>query len=178
MTTGSQSDFARAYGYSKAAITQFKQADRLVFTATGQVDFEASKARIKETADPNRADVARRHAETRERVIAAADLDADGDIDATGGATYQESRAKKEKYLALQAKVDYERSVGDLAERAEVERDWASVGVILRTSLERIPESMSAELAAETDENRIHAMLIEQIESILKQAADQINNLR
>lgn len=176
MTTGNQSDFARAYGYSKAAVTQFKQADRLVFTATGQVDFEASKARIKETADPNRADVSLRHAATRERVMVPEMPD--DDIDGAGGATYQESRAKKEKYLALQAKVDYEKSIGDLAERAEVERDWSAVAVILRTSLERIPESMSAELAAETDENRIHAMLVEQIESILKQAADQINNLR
>ncbi len=173
MTTGTQADFARAYGYSKAAVTQFKQAGRVVFVRDGVLDFEASKKLIAETADPNRDDVAKRHAEKREQKIP----QPEDDVDAAGTATYQESRAKKEKYLALQAKVDYEKSIGDLVERAAVERDWVNVAVVLRLALEQIPESMSAELAAEANENRVHAMLTAKIESILKQASEQINQL-
>lgn len=159
-----QKEFAKLYGVSPAAITQFKKADRLVFTDDGLVDVEASKQRIKDTSDPNRADVARRHAENRGSEIEIDEVDL----------SFQEHRRIREKYLALQEKASYEKSIGQLVERAEVERDWAEVATIMRTSLERLPDLLSAELAVESDPNRIHAMLVEQIEYVLEQAADKI----
>lgn len=76
----------------------------------------------------------------------------------------------------MQAKADYEKSIGELIERAQVERDWANVAIIMRSALERIPDMISAELAAENDHIRIHAILIQNIESALKEAAQTIEN--
>ena len=94
MTTGSQAEFARKYGYSKAAITQFKKAGRLVFVSPGVLDFEASRQRIIDTADPNRADVAKRHAKLRNE-------DNNEYNDTASSNSFQNARTVREKYLAL-----------------------------------------------------------------------------
>lgn len=170
MTTVNQAEFAKILGFSKAAVTKLKNAGRLVFTDDGLVDVEASKERIKETADPNREDVVLRHAEKRGGKVETDKL--------SSGNSFQASRALKEQYHALQAKIDYQTRIGELVERSVVERDWMDVATILRTSLERIPDSMSAVLAAENDQVRVHAMLTEQIEQALKQASEHIVRLQ
>jgi hypothetical protein len=164
MATVNQSEFAKILGYSRAAVTQFKKAGRLVMTEDGLVDVEASKLRIEETADPNRDDVVRRHAENRK-----------SEIKVEGTETsFQASRALREHYLALQEKAAYEKNIGQLVERSEVDHNWAEVATILRTQFEKIPDVLSAELAVETDPNRIHAMLVENIEHALEQASEKI----
>lgn len=171
MTAVNQSEFARMLGFSSVAVTKLKNAGRLVFTEDGLVDVEASKKRIEETSDPRRDDVVRRNAEER-------GSDPGLLSQSPVNASFQESRAMKEQYLALQAKADYETRMGELVERTTVERDWMNVAVILRTSLEKIPDSMAAVLAGESDIDRVHAMLTEQIEQALKQASDHINRLQ
>lgn len=171
MAAVKQSEFAKMLGFSSVAVTKLKNAGRLVFTEDGLVDVEASKKRIEETSDPRRDDVVRRNAEKR-------GSDPGSLSQSPASVSFQESRAMKEQYLALQAKADYEARMGELVERTTVERDWMTVAVILRTSLERIPDSMAAVLAGETDIDRVHAMLIEQIEQALKQASDHINRLQ
>lgn len=171
MTAVKQIKFAKMLGFSDVAVTHLKNAGRLVFTEDGLVDVEASKKRIAETADPRRDDVVRRNAANR-------GSDPGLTSETPANINFQESRAMKERYLALQAKVDYETRMGELVERSTVERDWMNVAVILRTSLERIPDSMAAVIAGETDIERVHAMLTEQIEQALKQAADHINRMQ
>lgn len=171
MTAVKRTEFAKILGFSDVAVTHLKNAGRLVFTEDGLIDVEASKKRIEETSDPRRDDVVRRNAEAR-----GSDPGLLGQSPAS--VSFQESRAMKEQYLALQARVDYETRMGELVERTTVERDWMNVAIILRTSLERIPDSMAAVLAGETDIDRVHAMLTEQIEQALKQAADHINRLQ
>ena len=51
MSAETQIDFAARLGVSRSYITQLKQADRLVMTAAGLVDVEASMA-----ADPKNID--------------------------------------------------------------------------------------------------------------------------
>lgn len=167
MITATQAEFARMLGYSQAAITKFKKSDRLVFTDDGLVDVEASKQRLKDTSDPNRDDVARRHAENRGTEIETDDVDL----------SFQEHRANREKYLALQEKASYEKSIGLLVERAVVERGLDGVSKIIRASFEKLPDILSAELAVESDPNRIHAILVENIEYILSQANEMIKEL-
>lgn len=56
MTTGPQSAFAAAQGWSRSYVSKLKDQDRLVFTADGLVDFAASLERIKATSGaPERA---------------------------------------------------------------------------------------------------------------------------
>lgn len=167
MTIGSQAEYARSRGVSRGVVTEEKKAGRLVFTDDGLVDFEASDRRRKETA--SRDDVKDRHARNKGEKVAE---------QSAAGNSYQEAKALKEKYLALQAKADYEKSIGELVDRADVERDWVEVATIMRSSLERIPDFLSADLAAESDPNRIHAILVEYIESVLEQAANKIKKLK
>lgn len=171
MKTVTLSEFAKLRGVHKSTVTRYKQTGRLVFTDDGLVDVEASNQKIADTADPNRDDVVRRHKKNKETKETKT-----GDEEVSGGA-YQEARAKKEKYHALQAKADYEKSIGLLVERAEVDKAWVDVAVIMRSFLERIPDTLAADLASESDTNRISAILIDQIELVLKQAADQIKAL-
>lgn len=168
MKTATLTEFAALRGVHKSTVTRYKQADRLVFTDDGLIDVDASNKRIKDTADPNRDDVVRRHAEKKNKTY---DIGSDDN-----SASYQASRAKKEKYLALQAKADYEKSIGELVERDQVQRDWTNVAIIMRSALERVPDLLSAELASESDHNRVHAILVENIESALKQASEQIKD--
>lgn len=165
MTAVKAIEFARMMNVNRSTVSRYKRDGRLVFTGDGLVDVDASKRRLKETADPNRDDVVQRH-------IKAKGMEPEEIDEATE--KYQESRAKKEKYLALQAKADYEKSIGELIKREQVELDWANVAEILRSSFERLPDMLSGELAAETDYNRVHAILVENIESILKEASEQI----
>jgi hypothetical protein len=66
MTRESKSAFARRLGVSKSYVSrELAQSGRLVM-ADGLVDVEASLARIDATKDPNRADVAQRHAAARD----------------------------------------------------------------------------------------------------------------
>ncbi len=167
MKTATLSEFAKLRDVNKSTVTRYKQSGRLVFTNDGLVDVEASNQRIADTADPNRDDVVRRHAKNKGIEIG----------DETGGGAYQEARAKKEKYHALQAKADYEKSIGLLVARAEVDKAWVDVAVIMRSALERIPDTLAADLASESDPTRINAILVDQIELILKQAADQLKVL-
>src|SRR5574337_2024838 len=58
-TTGTQTEFARARGWSKGYVSKLMSQGRLVLTAAGEVDFEASLRRIRETTGaPGRADTA------------------------------------------------------------------------------------------------------------------------
>lgn len=165
---GNQSQFAKWYGCSNAAVTYYKKNDQLVFTPEGLIDFVASKKRIDDTADPNRDDVKKRHAANRGEEVE----------DEPSNPTFQDSRALKEQYLALQAKADYEKSIGSLVERTEVDRDFVKIAAIIRSAFERLPDFLSAELAAEQDPNRIRAMLSEEIEAALNQGAKQIEGIK
>jgi hypothetical protein len=60
-----KSAFARRLGTAPSYITELAQAGRLVL-ADGQVEVEASLARIEATRDPNRDDVRQRHAKARD----------------------------------------------------------------------------------------------------------------
>jgi len=168
MKTATLAEFAQIRDVHKSTVTRYKQSGRLVFTDDGLVDVEASNQRIADTADPNRDDVVQRHKKNK-------GIETEGE-EVSGGA-YQEARAQKEKYHALQAKADYEKSIGLLVERVEVDQAWVNVAAIMRSSFERIPDTLAADLASENDPTRINAILIDQIESVLKQAADQIKAL-
>ena len=116
---GSQSEFAKQYGYSKAAVTQFKQAGRLVFKSPGILDFAASKQKIYDTSDIARKASTDRHEKVRkEKGIQQQDKTENYD---TGNA-FHNAKTVREKYLALQVKLDYETNLGRMVEKSQVEK--------------------------------------------------------
>lgn len=142
----SQAEFARLLGMHRGSVTRFKQAGRLVLDAAGRVNVEASIRRLEETRDPNRDDVSARHAATRGDTPHAAqggEADTDG---SSSGETYQAARAKKERYHALQAELDYLRAAGQVVDREAVERAVADVVTALRQALENRAHRLAPEL--------------------------------
>jgi hypothetical protein len=65
MSRESKSAFARRLGVDPAHVTRMAQAGRLV-VVDGQIEVEASLARMEATKDPNRDDVRARHAKARD----------------------------------------------------------------------------------------------------------------
>lgn len=65
MSRESKSEFARRLGVSASYVTKLAQEGRIV-VVDGQVEVEASLARMEATKDPNRDDVRQRHAKARD----------------------------------------------------------------------------------------------------------------
>jgi len=156
MTTVSQAEFARMEGEARSYITALKGADRLVMTEDGKVDVEASRARIAGTSDPNRDDVAQRHAENRQ----AAPVEASQSDKI--GSSYQAARAVKEKFSAMQAKLEYERAIGKVVEKSEVEGAIADVVTAFRQRLENLPHRIAPEIVGK-DLDAIRATLKQEV---------------
>ncbi len=189
-TTMTQTEFAAHIGKDKSYVTRLKQAGRLVMDG-GKVLVAESLARIAATKDPNRDDVARRHAEERAAKAGCGEdgcriqsgmTGAAGGMTGSAGAfgdervtaSYQQSRATKEHYLALQAKANYEQEIGKLVLADEVRRAALDAGASLRTALEGIPDQLAPQLTTMADREEIHALLAEYVEHALAQAAEKM----
>lgn len=161
MTLATQAEFARQQGKARSYITALKQAGRIVMEG-GKVNVEASLARIAETADPNRDDVKERWAEQRAAPVVAVDVENHDKI----GSSYQEARAVKEKFAAMTAKLDYERAIGKMVERADVEASIEDVTSVIRQALEQMPHRTAPELVGK-DLDAIRATLKQEIHGAL-----------
>jgi transcriptional regulator with XRE-family HTH domain len=190
-TVATQADFARRLGVSRSHVTGLKHAGRLVLTDNGLVDVDASIARIDATRDPNRDDVANRHAAARERLQAntppatparhatdnrqtattpaarqPAPPDAANHADPDESISYQAARTVKERYAAKTAKLEYERAIGLLVERAAVEAAVEDIMTTVRQSLEQQPHRL-APLLIGKDLDAIRATLRQETAHIL-----------
>lgn len=182
-TVATQADFARRLGVSRSHVTGLKHAGRLVLTDNGLVDVDASIARIAATRDPNRDDVANRHAAARERLQTAAAQpvppvppqapasplappDAAPHADPDDSISYQAARTVKERYAAKSAKLEYERAIGHLVERAAVEAAVEDIMTTVRQSLEQQPHRL-APLLIGKDLDAIRATLRQETAHIL-----------
>jgi len=277
--------FAQLNGWSPSYVTKLAQAGRLVFTDNNKkVLVEASLAKIEETKDPNRDDVAARHAKNRvmpprERYAKALELRKQGltfkeigvqlgscsptraaelvkigeirqEEDETQGGlshlpniriqntlraegfylkkdvlhaikrgvnfyaipglgkksieelskwleiniqdprktkqpkkktrasgiqNHSESRAVKEFYASETAKIEHEKLIGKLCDTASALHTGGEAGTIVRAMLENLPDQLAPVLAVETDENKVHALMVEYIEQLLHDIADRLS---
>jgi len=163
MALMNQSEFARHINADRSYVTQLKGAGRLVMQ-DGKVDVEASIQKIDETKDPSKKGVSERHAKERQTIKAKPESN---EIIGKEIDSYQNSRAKKEKYAALQAQIAYEKEIGLLLAANEVKAAVADGDAIIRNRLESLPDLLSPQLAAESDEQKIRALLIDQVEQLL-----------
>lgn len=171
-----QAEFARQVGVAKSMVTQWKQAGRLVMHGN-RVDVEASVRRIITTRDPNRDDVVQRWADARGRELFPDLVDAPPAPPADpppAGPDFQSARAMKEHYLALQAKADYEKTIGRLAPVEDTRRAGAEIGTLLRVRLEALPRQLGPELAPISEPERVQALLAEHVEQLLGELAQAI----
>jgi hypothetical protein len=186
-----QTEFAKHIGVTQGYIAQLKNAGRLVMQGS-MVNVDESKKLITDTKDPGKAGVEERHQKEREqkqdgKAASAQTGPAINDMtriefdDAIGrqlhqtmddtttlaGSAYQKARAMREKYNAMQAKIAYEKEVGLLLVAHDVKLAVADGDAIIRNRLESMPEMLAPQLAAISDEQKIRAMLADQVEYLL-----------
>lgn len=148
-----QAEFARLLGVAKSYVTKLKEHGRLVMSADGKlVDIEASKARIAATADPGKPDVSSQWEKPTESAE-----EVDG-----GSKSYQDARADKEFYAAKMAKLEYERAIGKLVDKAEVQAVVEDVITQFRQGLENLPYRLAPELVGQ-DLDGIRAALKQEV---------------
>lgn len=179
MKTLNQTQFAKHINVTKGYVTQLKQAGRLVMTDKGMVDVEASILRIKETEDPNRDDVKKRHATDRgadtlvdtigepkadkaKKTKPAKEVDADA-------ASFSKGRAKEQHFKALQAELEYKKNIGELVAKEDMHAAVADVCTSFRQRLENLPQEVAPDIVGQP---------LDDIRNRLKQACrDVLNNL-
>lgn len=142
MKTCTQAEFARLLGVAKSYVTKLKEQGRLVMDAGGKlVDIEASKARIAATADPGKADISAQWQAPQPPKAPEGDED--------GTPSYQDARAEKERFAAKMAKLEYERAIGKLVDKAEVQAVVEDVITQFRQGLENLPYRLAPELVGQ-----------------------------
>lgn len=168
-----QAEFARHIGTERSYITQLKTAGRLVMNGR-KVDVEASMKLIEETKDLSKAGVAERHGKQRQNKRGGAKLDA---VTGKTDISYQQAKAMRAKYIGLQEKISYEKEVGLLMVADEAKAAVSSGDAIIRNRLEALPDMLAPQLAAESDEQKIRALLMDQVEYLLSDLSRIFNGL-
>ncbi len=150
-----QTEFAAMLGVHRSYVTRLKKAGRLVLTADGRVNVQASLARVQETADP-------------------------GSAKATGTATseFKRWRALRINYLARMAKLNYEVAKRDQIPAKEVCYFITDLGTSFRCGMESLRDRISSELAACTTTEEVHAALGLEYEKILQNLDAKIGGWR
>lgn len=179
--TVTRKEFAEMNGWSPSYVTKLAHAGRIVLTkhekpTKQRVLVKETLTLIKKTKDPNRDDVVSRHKKnrikkqaphTKKKSEKKTKPTAKNRVDQS----YVQSRAEKEYYLAQKAKVEHLKMVGELCETARARYAAGEVGTIIRAALENQPDQLAPMLAAESDENRCHALMVEYNEQLLNDLA-------
>ena len=168
MQTLNQTAFAKHIGVAKSYITQLKHEGRMVFTEEGKVDVEASIIRIKETGDPNRDDVAARHAEARGTELPEIEVKADKPKKekTVTEVSFSEARAKEQHFKSLQAELEYQKAIGEVVLAADMKAAVGDVVTTFRQALENIPHRAAPQFVGK-DLEFIRATLKQEIVAAL-----------
>ena len=177
---------------SPSYINELEKTGRAVRAPDGKLWLKAeSLAAYRAGKDPSKQGVADRHAAARaaappppHQPIDAGSPDEPApraqptERDAAIGSSYQQARAVKEKFFALEAKRAYEVAIGTLRDAREVEGLVATAMVEIRQRLENLATSIAPIVAAQADEAAVRATLREAFEHTLKSASHHFDQLK
>lgn len=174
-----KSEFAARRGWSKSYVSKLASQDRLVLSADGKVDVEATEALLAESADPSKAAVAARHEENRVERDVRSHLQPGGDTPAVQplvqqpgkGLDFQKARAHREYYLAQLAEAEFNKVQGNLVERKSVEDAAFAAGRTLRDLVFGLAPQLAAELAGMSDSWEIEKRLTGAFRQVFEDAA-------
>lgn len=82
--------------------------------------------------------------------------------------SFAKAKAVRETLTAKILQLDYEEKTGKLVNADEVKVTWFNLARTIRDTLLNIPERISAELAAESDEFKVHKSLQNEIYKVLE----------
>lgn len=167
----SKSEFARIINNKPSYVTELAKYGRLVFDKTGKKILVAeSLALMEESKDLSKIGVAERHeaerAEKSENKDAIDEIETDAIVE---NGKYHDYKTQHEKFKALKAKQEFEQSTGLLLVAEDVLKAVANSDAIVRQRIESLPDILSPQLAAESDEIRVKSLLVDYIENVLSE---------
>jgi hypothetical protein len=182
-----QAEFAARLGVNPATVTRLKQAGRLVLGEGGRVVVEASLARMQATESPNPAHVANRErlAAQRQQARGASHADpvavAPPPLPWPGADTVEsighQTRAAALLKLAAQAELaqmERDQRRGLLIERAAVRSDLTTAAAVILSAAETLPDRLAPLLVNESDQQRIHAVIADEVETFLRTVTERL----
>jgi phage terminase Nu1 subunit (DNA packaging protein) len=161
-------EFAESQGFSRPYVTKLVQQGVIVRDSKGQIDKDTAVAALASRRAPAKA--LRRGKASKNGDISA--------LSAVGGqetlsAMLLKSRIKTEVERGKLAELDRRRREGELVERSEVEEAAFSNARRVRDALMNIPARVASLYAAETDPQKIHQNLEDEIRTVLIDLIDE-----
>ena len=155
--------YARHRGVSLAAVQKAIRSGRITPNADGRIDSERADAEWEAKTRPGQRRTQSAPPAVREPIETAS---AGGPAGA-GGLDYFRARAIRESYLARLAKIEFEEKTAKLISRDEVQVAAFTRARVVRDNLLNIPDRLAATLAAETDVDKVHRLLSDEIRMAL-----------
>jgi phage terminase Nu1 subunit (DNA packaging protein) len=161
-------EFADSQGFSRPYVTKLVQQGVIVRDAKGQINEDAALAALQARREPVKA--LRRRGSSK-----------NGEVSALGAASSQEtlstmllkSRIKTEVERGKLAELDRRRRERELVERSDVDEAAFSNARRVRAALMNIPARVASLYAAETDPQKIHQNLEDEIRTVLIDLIDE-----
>jgi hypothetical protein len=188
----SKSAYARHRGVSPAMVTHWTKADRIAIV-DGKVDAFESDAMLARTLDPARGGKGGKSERPGSRSMngkpggkpngnPAGFQEQPEVVDQvvappTAGATFQDARARRETFAASLAEVEFRKRVGELVELARVNAGIADMLGMVRRAVQRIPDALATQVAAEGDPRKCRILMSAECERTLSDLAAAIDAL-
>ena len=164
---GSYGQYAEHIGASPAYVSKLKKQGRLVVVKDDAgrdvVDFAMSDRLVRNTTDMGRARNGANASPGRAPSVPLEPVSSGGRVDAI----YRQAQAQERAYAAKMAEIDYKKAIGELVVAADVHAELARVFATVKEALLQIPARLSAVLAAESDQERVHETLQSEIHAAL-----------
>lgn len=182
-----KAEYARLRGVSRAAVTQWATAGKIVLTGDGRVDVARSDVRLADTTNQARGGKGGRTSAAAAKGLPGSAAPAvaspgagDRGADPEGGAAPLTLASANTQRAALQAQtleLRLRREAGDLVDRAGFERALVdSLGVAVE-QLGTLAARIASRCAAETDARRVHAIIDEEIARVRQDVATRVRAL-
>jgi hypothetical protein len=187
-----KAEFATRQGWSKPYVSKLAKTGRLVLTADGMVDVEATDRLLFSTSDPSKANMAARHERERrpEGHNSASPIEHEppssvsrqAPLPVEGIPDFQESRAYREFFESRMSESEFHKDRGTHVELEAVKTAAYTTGRMLRDLLLGMPPQLAPELAAMSDHWQIEKHLTAALRRVLEDAermssADLIHSL-
>ena len=170
----SPAEYARRRGVSRAAVTYAVKSGRIRLIE-GKLDPEVADIQW----DKNTRKVMGQGgtSSTAASVPRMPSLPRDDEGLPISGYDYETARAKREYHEANIAEMKERERAGELVETARIAKALTDIGAIFRASLERLPDRIAAQVAAETDPDAVHAILEKELIGVLDDIRQAVTSL-
>ncbi|MBU0752381.1 MAG: hypothetical protein KJ787_13995 [Gammaproteobacteria bacterium] len=182
--TLSRANFARLLGVNRSTVTRWAEAGRLVLTAGGRVEVEASRQRLAETS-AGRDDVAARHAIERGAAIPthqpatenapAAATGGNARTTVAGAESRADAQARKEAAAADLLEIELAQKRGQVIQKGDVDAALKAFAASVRARLDVLADQMAPVVAPVVDLDEVHALLSEHARGVLAGVADDMH---